>query len=239
MQIKMTLLAGVAALALSPTAALAQESTQDPLLPPAQEQQPAEQAPMDSETIQNEAPDAQATDPAAPTDPAITDPATTQAPVDGTMGDEAIGDVVVEPAVTPPPAEALIQSQRPNEIRGENLIGATVINPEGEEVGKVKDILFDTSGTATGVVLSVGGILGVGAKDVGLNWSELDMRPEPGDVVRINYSKAQLEAAPPFQTQEALEAESQANQPADTMTPGAATTDPSAGGVTTDPSATQ
>ncbi|WP_374368033.1 PRC-barrel domain-containing protein [Dongia sp.] len=193
MQTRMMLLATAAALALAP-AAIAQESTQDPLLPPAQEQAPAEQAPMDSDTPQSEAPaQAPASEPA--------------------MGDDAVGDVVVEPAVTPPPAEALIQAQRPNEIRSENIIGATVINGEGEEVGKVKDILFDTSGTATGMVLSVGGIMGLGAKDVGLAWQEVDVRPEP-DVVRINYTKAQLEAAPPFKTQETIEAEqSQMNQP--------------------------
>ena len=102
---------------------------------------------------------------------------------------------------------SMISAQRPNEVRSGNLIGATVITSEGEEVGKVKEILLDTSGTATGMVLSVGGIMGLGAKDVGLAWQEIDMRPEADEVVRINYTKAQLEAAPSFQTQEALEAE--------------------------------
>lgn len=202
MQTRMMLLATAAALALAP-AAIAQESTPDPLLPPAQEQAPAEQAPMDSDAPQSVAP--------------------SEAPA--TMGDDAVGDVVVEPAVTPPPAEALIQAQRPNEIRGENIIGATVINAEGEEVGKVKDILFDSSGTATGMVLSVGGIMGLGAKDVGLAWQELDLRPEP-DVVRINYTKAQLEAAPPFKTQEALEAEQSQMSPDINEEPAAGTVPP-------------
>ncbi|TDQ84320.1 sporulation protein YlmC with PRC-barrel domain [Dongia mobilis] len=166
MRMRLTLLAGIAAVALAP-AALAQENleqdgTQEPLLPPAQEQYPADLAPLDQ---------------------------------------------------APPPAEAIIEAQRPTEMRVENLIGATVINPDGEEVGKVKDVLFDTSGAATGIVLSVGGILGVGAKDVGLNWEEVDMRPEPVDVVRVNYSKAQLEAAPPFKTAEAQAAEESARQP--------------------------
>lgn len=202
MQTRMMLLATAAALALAP-AAIAQESTPDPLLPPAQEQAPAEQAPMDSDAPQSVAP--------------------SEAPA--TMGDDAVGDVVVEPAVTPPPAEALIQAQRPNEIRGENIIGATVINAEGEEVGKVKDILFDSSGTATGMVLSVGGIMGLGAKDVGLAWQELDLRPEP-DVVRINFTKAQLEAAPPFKTQEALEAEQSQMSPDISEEPAAGTVPP-------------
>ena len=98
MKMRMTLLAGVAALALSP-AAFAQDSN-EPVLPPAQEQAPAEQMPMDSQ--------------GAPSDPTVSQPASDSG---------AIGDVVVEPAVTPPPAEAVIQAQRPNEMRTENLIG--------------------------------------------------------------------------------------------------------------------
>ncbi len=57
----------------------------------------------------------------------------------------------------------------------ETLIGATVFSPEGDKVGTVKDILFDTNGKATGLVLSVGGILGLGAKSVGLTWDEVDV----------------------------------------------------------------
>lgn len=194
MQMRMTLLAGVAALALSP-AALAQETTNEPILPEAQEQAPAEQIPMDSEI-------APATS-GAGQETSASDPAAAEADADA----DAIDEVVVEPAVTPPPAEAVIQVQRPNEMRTENLIGATVYNADGEKVGKVKDILFDTSGAATGVVLSVGGIMGLGAKDVGLNWEEVEVDPQP-ELIRINYTKEQLEAAPTFKTQEALEAES-------------------------------
>lgn len=195
MQMRMTLLAGVAALALSP-AAFAQESTTEPVLPPAQEQAPAEQAPMDSQ--------------GAPTDPSLSDPSLSESATDSGSG--AIGEVVVEPTVTPPPAEAVIQVQRPNEMRTENLIGATVYNADGEKVGKVKDILFDTSGAATGLVLSVGGIMGLGAKDVGLTWDEVDVDPQP-ELVRVNYTKEQLEAAPSFKTQEAVEAESGIQEP--------------------------
>jgi len=86
------------------------------------------------------------------------------------------------------------------------LIGMNVYNANGDKVGQVKDILFNENGQATGVVLSVGGVLGLGAKSVGLNWSEVDVRPE-SEMVKVNYSKEQLEAAPDFKTQEAQQAE--------------------------------
>jgi sporulation protein YlmC with PRC-barrel domain len=196
MRMRLTLLAGIAAIALAP-AALAQENlgqdgTQEPLLPPAQEQYPGDKAPLDQHPMQ-------------------------QAPMD---------QGIAQDQVAPPPAAAIIEAQRPTELRVENLIGATVINPDGEEVGKVKDILFDTSGAATGIVLSVGGILGVGAKNVGLNWEEVDVNQEPADIVRVNYTKAQLEAAPPFKTAEALAAEERARQPLEEPTPAPAPATP-------------
>ena len=128
-----------------------------------------------------------------------------------TPSGEGVGTVAAEPPATPPPSEAVIPAQRANEVRAESLIGATVFSPEGEKVGKVKDILFDTSGKATGVVLSVGGIMGLGAKSVGLTWEEVDVQPEP-KLLQVKYTEDQLEAAPSFKTQEAQQAESEAQQ---------------------------
>lgn len=128
-----------------------------------------------------------------------------------TPSGEGVGTVAAEPPATPPPSEAVIPAQRANEVRAENLIGTTVFSPEGEKVGVVKDILFDTSGKATGLVLSVGGIMGLGAKSVGLTWDEVDVQPQP-KLLQVNYTEEQLEAAPSFKTQEAQQAETEAQQ---------------------------
>lgn len=113
--------------------------------------------------------------------------------------------------VSPPPSDAIISAQGANEMRADSLIGMTVYNTAGEEVGQVKDILVDQDGKATGVVLSIGGVLGIGAKSVGLVWDEVDVKPEER-MVQIGYSKEQLDAAPTFKTQEEQQAESQAQQ---------------------------
>src|SRR5919109_1076095 len=106
---------------------------------------------------------------------------------------------------TPVPAQAA------DELRADTLIGMTVFDTNGDKVGEVKDILFNENGQATGVVLSVGGVLGLGAKQVGLQWSEVDIQPD-AEVAKIQYNKSQLEAAPDFKTQEAQKAESDAAQ---------------------------
>ena len=69
-------------------------------------------------------------------------------------------------------------------MRAEKLIGMTVYDTNGDKVGEVRDILFNENGQATGVVLSVGGVLRLGAKSVGLQWSEVDIQPD-AEVAKI------------------------------------------------------
>jgi sporulation protein YlmC with PRC-barrel domain len=121
---------------------------------------------------------------------------------------------------TPPPSDAVISAQSDGEVRADQLIGMTVYNAEGEKVGSVHDILLDKEGKATGVVLSVGGVLGVGAKSVGLTWKEIDVKPEQQQV-QINYSKDQLEAAPDFKTTDQINSEMNAQQQATPAAPAA------------------
>lgn len=192
---KLFLLSTVASLAAFP--ALAQEANQPTTItPPAEQTDPAQPtAPAEDMTQQQPAaePTAPAADAAAPADPAA--PVTADA----------------EQPATPPPSEAVIPVQPADQVRAETMLGMDVYDTNGEKVGKVKDILFDKDGKATGVVLSVGGVLGLGAKQVGLQWSEVDIQPD-AEVAKIQYNKSQLEAAPDFKTAEAQKAESDASQ---------------------------
>ena len=113
---------------------------------------------------------------------------------------------------TPPPSDAIIAAQGNGDMRADKMIGMKVYNPDGQEVGKVKDVLFDPNGNIKGVVLNVGGVLGIGAKPVGLQWKELDVQPT-SDVVKVNYTKEQLEAAPSFQAADAADNAAQPSQP--------------------------
>jgi len=201
---KLFLLSTVASLAAFP--ALAQEATQPTTItPPAEEAAPAQPAaPAEDMTQQQPAADP-AADPNAPatdvTQQPTTDPAQPAEPA----------TAEAEPPASPPPTEAVIPAQAAGDVRAEKLIGMTVYDTNGDKVGQVKDILFNEQGQATGVVLSVGGVLGLGAKSVGLQWSEVDIQPD-AEVAKVQYNKDQLEAAPDFKTQEAQKAEADAAQ---------------------------
>jgi sporulation protein YlmC with PRC-barrel domain len=148
------------------------------------------------------------TPPAEQTAPANGDTSQTQQPA--TTDQNAPATAEQQPA-EPPPSDAVIPAQAADEVRADTLIGMTVYDTNGEKVGKVKDIIFDEKGQAKGVVLSVGGVLGLGAKAVGLQWSEVDIQPD-AQVAKIQYNKDQLQAAPDFKTSEAQKAESDAAQ---------------------------
>ena len=202
---KLFLLSTVASLAAFP--ALAQEATPPTTItPPAEEAAPAQPAaPAEDMTQQDPA-----AEPAAdPNAPATTD--MTQQPTTDPAAPAEPATAEAETPATPPPTEAVIPAQAAGDVRAEKLIGMTVYDTNGDKVGEVKDILFNEQGQATGVVLSVGGVLGLGAKQVGLQWSEVDIQPD-AEVAKVQYNKDQLQAAPDFKTQEAQKAEADAAQ---------------------------
>jgi hypothetical protein len=94
--------------------------------------------------------------------------------------------------------------------------GSDVLGPNNEHIGSVSDLLFDKSGKIMGVVVGVGGVLGIGQKNVAIDMSAFEVVPagtgnattqvpsaaanDPTDVsLKVSWTKDQLQAAPDFQ----------------------------------------
>lgn len=85
------------------------------------------------------------------------------------------------------------------EMSGNALIGATVRNQSREAVGKIEDVYVDDNGAIKTVVVSVGGFLGVGSKDVAVKWSDLKFsRDDKSIVIMTNWTKDSLKAMPDY-----------------------------------------
>lgn len=85
------------------------------------------------------------------------------------------------------------------DMSGDALIGATVRNESREAVGKIEDVYVDTSGAIKTVVVSVGGFLGVGTKDVAVKWSDLKFsRDDKSIVIMTSWTKDSLKAMPDY-----------------------------------------
>jgi hypothetical protein len=109
-------------------------------------------------------------------------------------------------------ARAVIEEQSSNETLSEDLIGLSVVTQQdGTEraVGSVEALLFDEDDALTGVVVSVGGFLGFGAKQVALSYDAIDLQKANGAPVSavIDMTREQLEDAPAFKTQAVLRQE--------------------------------
>ncbi|EPX83111.1 PRC-barrel domain protein [Rubellimicrobium thermophilum DSM 16684] len=72
------------------------------------------------------------------------------------------------------------------DLTSERLTGVTAYDINDERVGTVADLILDDSGQVTHVVVDVGGFLGIGAKPVALDLSQVAiLRADGGDELRV------------------------------------------------------
>lgn len=87
---------------------------------------------------------------------------------------------------------------RPQALSASSLIGDGVVNPQGEDLGKVEEIMIDiNSGRVAYVVLSFGGFLGLGDKLFAIPWDAVTIDTDR-KVFVLNVDKQTLEKAPGF-----------------------------------------
>ena len=80
-----------------------------------------------------------------------------------------------------------------------NWMGQAIHNLQGERLGELADIVFDTAtGQIVYGVLSVGGVLGVGDKLFAVPWSVLHRDGEQASQLRLDASLDRLRSAPGF-----------------------------------------
>ncbi len=81
--------------------------------------------------------------------------------------------------------------------RGSQLMGINVHGGDGSRVGSIQDIVGDVKGQVLYVILSVGGVLGIGNRLIPLPWEMVAPGEAPG-TLRVQLSKSDLEQAPNF-----------------------------------------
>ncbi|KAA5614151.1 PRC-barrel domain containing protein [Rhodovastum atsumiense] len=88
-------------------------------------------------------------------------------------------------------------------VRASKLIGSSVYNDKGEQIGSIDDILMGQDNKAQTAVLSVGGFLGIGAKLVEVPYEQLqfgDTRGSSENRVKLpNATKDSLQSMPEYQ----------------------------------------
>ena len=86
----------------------------------------------------------------------------------------------------------------PEALSASKMIGSRVVNHDGEDVGKIQDVMIDPdSGRVTYAILSFGGFLGMGDKLFAIPWPSL-RRDVDGRQFLLHVHKDRLRNAPGF-----------------------------------------
>jgi sporulation protein YlmC with PRC-barrel domain len=84
-------------------------------------------------------------------------------------------------------------------VKGNTFIGADVKNPQGENLGDIKDIVIDrASGRIAYAVVSFGGFLGLGEKLFAVPWGAFAQPKADKDTFVLAVDKERLKNAPGF-----------------------------------------
>jgi len=93
-----------------------------------------------------------------------------------------------------------ITAQKPDQLLVSNLKGVDVLGSDDKKVGDISDLLFTKDGKVEAILISVGGFLGVGAKEIALAPSQIQLHEENGSwKAKVSMNKDQLKDAPDFE----------------------------------------
>jgi sporulation protein YlmC with PRC-barrel domain len=111
-------------------------------------------------------------------------------------------------AQQPPPQPQMQQQQSPMGATGgaqqagiaiasDSLLGTTVKDQQGKEVGKVSKLMIDPNeGKVTSVIISRGGTLGMGGKELSLPWDALRLQRGQDQQLVVTMQREMIEQAP-------------------------------------------
>lgn len=93
---------------------------------------------------------------------------------------------------------AEMTAKEPHILKASEVIGYSVQNPQGQELGKIEELVIDPqSGQVVYAALSTGGFLGMGDKLFAVPWEAMKLIPEQQSF-SLDVAKETLENAPGF-----------------------------------------
>lgn len=79
------------------------------------------------------------------------------------------------------------------------ILGRAVHGPDGQQIGRIVDVIVDQTGRPRAAVIDFGGFMGVGSRKVAVDWSTLHFAPgDPANPVTLDLTPDQIKAAPEY-----------------------------------------
>lgn len=148
----------------------------------------------------------------APTTPPASSPPTATEPAKPDTAAPSATPDTAAPAAKPDTAQSgtaaggpdFVMSQKPDQWLSSKFKGTDVVGTDDKKIGDVSDILFDKTGKIEAFVVSVGGFLGMGAKDVAMPPAAFevvagDKSKGEADKLKVTLTQDQLKSAQNFE----------------------------------------
>lgn len=113
----------------------------------------------------------------------------------------------------------------------DELIGKNVYGRDNNKIGEIEDVILDANGKAKQLVISSGGFLGIGEKQVAVDYSAANWDSQNNRLNLAGMSRDDVKAMPEFKYDDTMTSLNKSRKPAETekVAPGAA---PTAGSTT-------
>ena len=122
-----------------------------------------------------------------------------QAPGTGTAAPSANQPATPAPAMSETNANGFMTNEAPNQWLVGNLWNKSVYNASGKSIGDLKDVLIGPDGKIQALVIGVGGFLGLGEKNVAVDYNYLEKNGAIApNRITLNMSEQDLRSAPSF-----------------------------------------
>lgn len=103
-------------------------------------------------------------------------------------------------AETPAPAASGTPSAVLTKDKAQAILGKPVTSTAGENMGRIVDVIVDKAGKPRAAIIDFGGFLGVGSREIAVDWTALHFSPA-GQTERItlDLTRDQVKSAPQYQ----------------------------------------
>lgn len=104
----------------------------------------------------------------------------------------------------PTPAPTTAPAGTPTAVlpkdKAQAILGKPVTSPKGEAMGRIVDVIVDKAGTTRAAIIDFGGFLGVGSRQIAVDWAALNFSPagQP-ERITLNLTRDQLKSAPQYE----------------------------------------
>lgn len=113
----------------------------------------------------------------------------------GAIGVAQAADPVAVPA--PRATTSAVAPSTATTTDSDKLIGRNIQNAQNDTIGEIKSVRIGADGKVDAVIVGVGGFLGMGEREVALNWTDLKIM-DGGTKVTVPMTKEQLKALPEY-----------------------------------------